>query len=423
MTSSDIDFNEEVEKASGDRTLMVAELYPNVVFQGEGPSIGKPCTFLRLGACNLTCGVNGGWQCDSVLQGTLIRMADGSSKAIEYVQAGEEVLGVERQSAKGTLIEVPRYVRAQALFLNEHLDDNCYELIFEDQTKLVCTGNHKILVQREVLVGKDWKTDWSYVETQYLTGKEQFWPVASTAYSLTTFVAKPSVTSKLVSKTKLVGTYRCYDIGSSSQNFFANGILVHNSSNTWDWTGLLGVKYDPKTELKKMAVSAIFEHYKKLNIDRIIITGGEPLLQQKSLPYLMSYFHHQGWYTEIETNGTITPSQLVVDLCNQFNVSPKLSNSGNIRSKRVKLEAMKALVSTDKAYFKFVVSSLSDFDEIQDYVDVCCIPKDRVYVMPEGIYSEDVKRHMQLVAEETVRRRWNLTTRLQVLVYENQRMV
>jgi 7-carboxy-7-deazaguanine synthase len=33
--------------------------------QGEGPRAGRLCAFLRFGGCNLSCGFNGGWVCDS----------------------------------------------------------------------------------------------------------------------------------------------------------------------------------------------------------------------------------------------------------------------------------------------------------------------------------------------------------------------
>ena len=54
-------------------SLVIAEVYTNV-WQGEGPSAGRLCSFIRLGGCNLTCGwartqrglerVPGAWACD-----------------------------------------------------------------------------------------------------------------------------------------------------------------------------------------------------------------------------------------------------------------------------------------------------------------------------------------------------------------------
>jgi 7-carboxy-7-deazaguanine synthase len=34
-------------------------------FQGEGPRAGRLSTFVRFGGCNLSCGYQGGWKCDS----------------------------------------------------------------------------------------------------------------------------------------------------------------------------------------------------------------------------------------------------------------------------------------------------------------------------------------------------------------------
>lgn len=47
--------------------LAVNELYPNLTIQGEGPSLGRLCTFVRLARCNLDCGEGAGatWCCDS----------------------------------------------------------------------------------------------------------------------------------------------------------------------------------------------------------------------------------------------------------------------------------------------------------------------------------------------------------------------
>lgn len=35
--------------------LIVNEIYDRLTFQGEGPSVGSLCTFIRLGTCNQHC--------------------------------------------------------------------------------------------------------------------------------------------------------------------------------------------------------------------------------------------------------------------------------------------------------------------------------------------------------------------------------
>lgn len=48
-------------------TLAVNEVYDRLVAQGEGPSLGRLCTFVRLARCNLDCGEGPGatWKCDT----------------------------------------------------------------------------------------------------------------------------------------------------------------------------------------------------------------------------------------------------------------------------------------------------------------------------------------------------------------------
>jgi 7-carboxy-7-deazaguanine synthase len=63
----------------------------------------------------------------------------------------------------------------------------------------------------------------------------------------------------------------------------------------------------------------------------IVITGGEPLMQQVNIIEFIKYVRNElnkDCYVEIETNGTIAPIPEIVQLVNQWNCSPKLANSG-----------------------------------------------------------------------------------------------
>jgi len=62
-------------------------------------------------------------------------------------------------------------------------------------------------------------------------------------------------------------------------------------------------------------------------VRHLVITGGEPLLWLDELMPLLRMIKSLGWYVEVETNGTIPPNGLV-NYVDEFNVSPKLSNSG-----------------------------------------------------------------------------------------------
>jgi len=78
-----------------------------------------------------------------------------------------------------------------------------------------------------------------------------------------------------------------------------------------------------------------------------------------------------------------------------------------------------AFQATGKVAWKFVAIDESDLDEIAAVVDRHRLSP--VYVMPEGVTAEAVTRHAQAITEGVLRRGWNLTTRLHILVYGNRR--
>ena len=93
---------------------------------------------------------------------------------------------------------------------------------------------------------------------------------------------------------------------------------------TWDWKN-----YDFTKEVKEMTIVEIQEKILHLGIKHLVITGGEPLLQQDDLADLLSFLKPD-FYVEVETNCTILPNKKLTDLVDQWNVSPKTENSGNI---------------------------------------------------------------------------------------------
>lgn len=200
---------------------------------------------------------------------------------------------------------------------------------------------------------------------------------------------------------------------------------------TWAFTDRLaekhdeGLTYDRGGEQVEVQVGDAIDQISGYSIKRAVITGGEPMLQQKGVLKLVKGLKEkeEDYWVEIETNGTIAPSQELIDEVGQFNVSPKLANSGNMPNKRRKDEALEAFVLSDKADFKFVVSGPDDITEILELVLDHQIPPQKVFLMPEGRTEEEVTKHTQELVELAKAYNFNVTTRLHVLIWGAKRGV
>lgn len=133
----------------------------------------------------------------------------------------------------------------------------------------------------------------------------------------------------------------------------------------------------------------------------LIITGGEPLLHQKRLIEYLTWFKETYKFLpfiEIETNGTILPDYMLLEFIKQFNVSPKLSNSGETHKRRVNQIALTKFMDIRfNTIFKFVIKRREDFLEIlQDFpfLDISYI-----VLMPAGDSQEALNETRPLVME------------------------
>ncbi|WP_371792376.1 7-carboxy-7-deazaguanine synthase QueE [Streptomyces sp. NBC_01471] len=192
---------------------------------------------------------------------------------------------------------------------------------------------------------------------------------------------------------------------------------------TWDWTGVsdTGVAHNPATELTAMPWPEVLEKLQNFRVPMIVVSGGEPLNQQKRLIPLVRALRETGKRVEIESNGTVLPSPELIDAGVHFNVSPKLSHSGDSEKRRLVPGALKAFVSAPDVDFKFVCRDHADLDEVSAVVEKYGMSS--VWIMPEGRNSDDVQRHLSALGDEVVIRGWNLTTRLHVAVWGEKRGV
>lgn len=160
-----------------------------------------------------------------------------------------------------------------------------------------------------------------------------------------------------------------------------------------------------------------------LTPSRLVVTGGEPLLQGPALARMLALLlvRLPGLHTEIETNGTVAPTPALDALVDQYNVSPKLKHSGNAVELAQVPERLAAWTAHPQAWFKFVVSDPADLAEVLAIQQAHAIPSSRIILMPEGRDSEALRARMRWLAEICSKHEFSLSDRLHIHLYGDTR--
>lgn len=183
---------------------------------------------------------------------------------------------------------------------------------------------------------------------------------------------------------------------------------------TWDWK-----RFDPRREVTAYSIDDVYQRLAQSPIKNLVISGGEPMLQEKAMVPLCRALRQQGWWIEMETAGTVAPRH-GAEVC-LYTVSPKLAHSGNLLAQRLRREVLVAFRDSGRAVWKFVVERPDDFAEIDALVGELGL--EPVYVMPQAADSEALVCGLGTLAQATVERGYHLTTRLHVTVYGTRRGV
>jgi 7-carboxy-7-deazaguanine synthase len=163
------------------------------------------------------------------------------------------------------------------------------------------------------------------------------------------------------------------------------------------------------------------------NVDDIIITGGEPYMHE-GLIELVNKLEEQGFYVTIETNGTIF-RKVNADL---ISISPKLVSSIPKDEELRKVHVMNRNYNysinefekfNKNIQYKFVYTCKEDIDEINDFCEQFAIPKDRVWLMPEGADLKSQIKHTKETMDKAIENGFNFTSRLHILAYGDKRGV
>lgn len=193
-------------------------------------------------------------------------------------------------------------------------------------------------------------------------------------------------------------------------------------------------------EVHSMTVDDVFERAVACTegSNMVVISGGEPLAQipprfqqaglqstelseEDPLGLLAFQFYEAGIEVHFETAGIRRPSECVDSFTTQYVVSPKLGSSGNKKVQRYKPDVLDFFAASPKADFKFVITRQSDLIEIEHLVDTHTIIPSCVWLMPEGTTPEAIMEKMPMVAAEALKKGYNVSTRLHVLIWGDER--
>ncbi|MCH2045593.1 MAG: 7-carboxy-7-deazaguanine synthase QueE [Saprospiraceae bacterium] len=154
----------------------------------------------------------------------------------------------------------------------------------------------------------------------------------------------------------------------------------------------------------------------------LVITGGEPLLQEKRIVAFLDYLetqHHCCPTIEVETNATFLPSAAFDQRVSYWNTSPKLQNSGMPRHQRIKAGVLTWFAKTPKTMFKFVIGSIQDWEEIQeDFLNEQLIPKSQIVLMPSADSIDSLLKMNRLVADICIENQVRMCTRMHIEIWD-----
>jgi 7-carboxy-7-deazaguanine synthase len=209
---------------------------------------------------------------------------------------------------------------------------------------------------------------------------------------------------------------------------FPGGNLCDTPYTSWDFQ-------NPENlgELKIHDILFVYKNYMPCDI---VITGGEPAIQQRELNLLCREIKdlNPNIFVTLETNGTF-----IDDYANYLNlasISPKLASSvpldtefaGGHDKHRLNFKTLKSyheLHSKGKIdiQWKFVVTANDDIPEILELQKTVGFENKDVFLMPEGISENDLNGKRLKVVELCKQYHFNYTDRLHIILWGNKRGV
>lgn len=179
------------------------------------------------------------------------------------------------------------------------------------------------------------------------------------------------------------------------------------------------VQYDRKANQVTLSPGEAAQRVAETGQRRLVITGGEPLMQGGALAEMLE--HLPDMAVEIETNGTTkAPPRLDIRV-DQYNVSPKLAHSGNSAEFALIPERLDAYACDPRAVFKFVIATPEDVDEVLALQREYLIPGERIFLMAEGTTSAALREKQAWLSPLCLKHGFRMSDRLHIHLYGDTR--
>lgn len=176
----------------------------------------------------------------------------------------------------------------------------------------------------------------------------------------------------------------------------------------------------------ELNVDKVLHELKGKPIEHIVLTGGEPTIQP-DIRDISNRFSDEGYIVTVETNGTRYHEGMERAF---MSLSPKLQSSYAQPDERERqlhvrnndfMSTLKQWIQSNDYQLKFVANQTSDMVEIMGIKDVLNIPESKIYLMPQGITTEQFKERQEWLFEVCVQYGLNYSPRMHIDIFGNVR--
>jgi len=177
--------------------------------------------------------------------------------------------------------------------------------------------------------------------------------------------------------------------------------------------------FERRANQVKLSPEQAAQHIAATGQKRLVITGGEPLMQGGALTDMLE--HLPDISVEVETNGTTKAVPRLDIRIDQYNVSPKLSHSGNPSELALIPKRLDDYACDPRAFFKFVIAQAHDVDEVLMLQREYMIPPQRIYLMAEGTNSAALREKQVWLSDLCLKHGFRMSDRMHIHLYGDTR--